>query len=81
MVFKTVLENVLGKLPRDLHSHPACVRFLSGQKFTEFACPAIDFYRLMEKQAYVDSTHLNISDTVSIIIYGTDKIHNHLIIN
>ncbi len=31
--------------------------------------------RLMEKQAYVDSTHLNNPDNLSRIIYGADKMH------
>ncbi len=57
---------------RDLHSHPAGVQFLSGQKQTKFAYPAVDFE---EKLAYVDSTHLNNSDKLPRIIYGADKIH------
>ncbi len=40
---------------RDFHLHSACEQFLSGQKRTEFACPAVDFDRLMK--TYVDSTH------------------------
>ncbi len=50
---------------RDLNLYSACVQFLSCQKRTKFACPAVD----------VDSTHLNNSDKVSRIIYGADKIH------
>ncbi len=59
---------------RDLYLHSACVQFLSGQKQTKFACPAV-LWPVDEKQAYVDSTHLNNSEKWSWIIYGTDKIH------
>ncbi len=39
--------------------------------------PAVNFDRIDvdEKQAYVDSTHLNNSDKLSRNIYGADKIH------
>ncbi len=43
--------------------------------------PCGKFWPVDEKQAYVDSTHLNNSDKVSRIIYGADKIHNHLLVN
>ncbi len=36
-------------------ARPCCVR-------VELAHPAVDVDRLMKKQAYVDSTHLNNSD-------------------
>ncbi len=48
------------------------MQFLSGQKWTKFACPDV---HIDEKQAFVDSTHLNNSDKLSRIIYGADKIH------
>ncbi len=51
--------------------HSACAQFLSGKIRTKFACPAVNFDRLMK--AYVDSTHLNNSDKLSRIIYGADK--------
>ncbi len=37
--------------------------------------PRCTFWPVEEKQAYVDSTHLNNSEKVSRIIYGVDKIH------
>ncbi len=37
--------------------------------------PCCKFWPVDEKQAYVDSTHLNNSDKLSRIIYGADKIH------
>ncbi len=37
--------------------------------------PCCKFWPTDEKQAYVDSTHLNNSDKLSRIIYGADKIH------
>ncbi len=43
--------------------------------------PCCKLWPVDEKQAYVDSTHLNNSDELSRIIYGVDKIHNHLLIN
>ncbi len=57
-----------------IYLHSACVQFLSGQKQTEFACPAVNFDRLM-KNKLMDSTHLNNSDKLSRIIYGADKIY------
>ncbi len=59
---------------RDLYLHSACMQFLSVQKRIKFACPAL-LWPVDEKQAYVDSTHLNNSEKWSWIIYGTDKIH------
>ncbi len=35
---------------RELYLHSACVQFLSGQKRTEFACPAVNFDRLMKNK-------------------------------
>ncbi len=35
---------------RDLYLHSAWVQFLSGQKWTEFACPAVNFDRLMKNK-------------------------------
>ncbi len=43
--------------------------------------PCCTFWPVEEKQAYVDSTHLNNSDKLSRIIYGADKIQNHLLTN
>ncbi len=46
--------------------------------------PCCRFWPVDEKQAYVDSTHLNSSDKVSRIIYGADEMHiiiNTLLIN
>ncbi len=37
--------------------------------------PCFKFWPVEEKHAYVDSSHLNNSDKVSIIIYGADKLH------
>ncbi len=37
--------------------------------------PCSKFWLVVEKQAYVDSTHLNNSDKVSKAIYGADKMH------
>ncbi len=37
--------------------------------------PCCKLWPVEEKQAYVDSTHLNNSDKLSRIIYGSDKMH------
>ncbi len=58
------------------------MQFLSGQKHTRFACPAVDFDWLMKNKRNVDSAYLNNSDKLYIIIYGADEIHIiHLLIN
>ncbi len=41
--------------------------------------PCCKFWPADEKQAYVDSTHLNNSDKVSKIIYRANKIHKSFI--
>ncbi len=35
---------------RFTETHIACVRFLSGQKRTEFACPAVNFDQLRKNK-------------------------------
>ncbi len=57
---------------RDSYSHSACGQFLSGQKLTEFACPAVNIDRLMKnKLMWI----LHNSDKLSRIISGADTIH------
>ncbi len=39
------------RIYRELHLHSASVQFLSGQHFfTEFACPAVNFDRMMKNK-------------------------------
>ncbi len=54
--------------------------FCLDQKQAGFACAAGNIDRFMQKQAYVDSIHLNNLDKVSKINHGANKIH-HLLIN
>ncbi len=44
----------------------------------QICMPCSKFWPVDEKQAYVDSTHLNNSDKVSRIIYGADKIQSFI---
>ncbi len=62
------------RIYRELHLHSASVQFLSGQHFfTEFACPAVNFDRMMKNKLMWILHFKKKSDKESRIIYGVDK--------
>ncbi len=74
LLFKRHLVSENGFTESYIHIQPVC-SFCLAKKTDRMCMPCCKRWPVEEKQAYVDSTHLNNSDKLSRIIYGSDKMH------
>ncbi len=73
LLFKRHLVSENG-FTETFYIQPVC-SFCLAKKTDRICMPCCKLWPVEEKQAYVDSTHLNNSDKLSRIIYGAYKIN------